>query len=65
MTESHTELLLLPDGRIVAHNLTPAMAALLHDLELGDRSMTTRALSRPRRQRKAGAKQHISSTRSK
>ncbi len=29
MSENHTELLLLPDGRILVHNLTPAMAALL------------------------------------
>jgi hypothetical protein len=27
-----TELLILPDGRILVHNLTPAFAGLLHEL---------------------------------
>ena len=31
--ESHvSELLVLPDGRILVHNLTPAFAGLLHEL---------------------------------
>jgi hypothetical protein len=34
MTEQHTELLLLRDGRMIAHNLTPAMAALLRQFGL-------------------------------
>jgi len=29
---SHSELLILPDGRILVHNLTPTMAALLREL---------------------------------
>ena len=29
---SHSELLILPDGRILVHNLTPAFADLLHEL---------------------------------
>ena len=44
MTENHSELLLLPDGRILVHNLTPAMAALLHQLDPGDRRMIRRAI---------------------
>ncbi|HYG21581.1 MAG TPA: hypothetical protein VEH04_02280 [Verrucomicrobiae bacterium] len=30
--ELHTELLILPDGRILVHNLTPAFAELLAQL---------------------------------
>jgi hypothetical protein len=33
---SLTELLLLPDGRILVHNLTPAMAALLKEFDRQD-----------------------------
>lgn len=29
---AHSELLILPDGRILVHNLTPAFADLLHEL---------------------------------
>jgi len=43
MSEPHTELLILPDGRVLVHNLTPAMAALLHALDPQDRSMIDRA----------------------
>ena len=32
MIEHHTDLLLLRDGRILAHNLTPTMAAVLRKL---------------------------------
>lgn len=28
----HSELLILPDGRILVHNLTPAFAEVLHEL---------------------------------
>lgn len=31
--ETHTQLLLLPDGRLLVHNLTPAMAEILHKLD--------------------------------
>jgi hypothetical protein len=44
MTES--QFLLLPDGRVLAHNLTPALAAVLAELNPGDaqiRSRTGRA----------------------
>jgi hypothetical protein len=43
MNASHSELLLLPDGRILVHNLTPGMAALLQQLDRGDRTMMKRA----------------------
>jgi len=55
-SENHTELLLLPDGRILAHNLTPAAAALLHHLDPGDRSMLLRAVVKRSRARKSRAK---------
>jgi hypothetical protein len=42
-TETHTELLILPDGRILVQNLTPAMAALLQELDSRDGSMQSRA----------------------
>jgi len=32
-SESQTQLLLLPDGRVLAHNLTPAMAEVLQQLD--------------------------------
>ena len=38
-----TELLLLPDGRVLAHNLTPGMALLLGDLAPADSLMCQRA----------------------
>lgn len=53
MSENHTELLLLPDGRILVHNLTPAMAALLQQINPGDRSMTERAIVKRSRGRKS------------
>ncbi len=55
MSESHTELLLLPDGRIFVHNLSPTMAALLHQLDTRDRSMTKRAVSNRSRRPKCPA----------
>jgi hypothetical protein len=53
MIENHTELLLLPDGRILVHNLIPAMAALLHQLDPGDRSMIKRSTVKRSRRRKS------------
>ena len=41
--QSMTELRILPDGRILAHNLTPAMAALLAELDPDDTQMQQRA----------------------
>src|ERR1017187_8154341 len=55
MTDYDTELLLLPDGRILVHNLVPAMAALLHQLNPGDRSMIRRAMVKRCRGRKKKA----------
>ena len=37
-----TELLLLPDGRILVHNLTPAFAGLLHKLNPDDEHISSR-----------------------
>lgn len=41
------ELLLLPDGRILVHNLTPAVAALLAELAPHDADMRRRANAGP------------------
>jgi hypothetical protein len=38
-----TELLLMPDGRILVHNLTPAFADLLHGLNPNDDQIRPRA----------------------
>ncbi len=38
-----TEMLLLPNGEILVHNLTPTMAALLAGLNPADPSMRERA----------------------
>jgi hypothetical protein len=40
---STCELLLLPDGRILAHNITPALARLLADLDPASEAMRDRA----------------------
>ncbi len=42
------ELLILPDGRILAHNLTPEVAAVLRELNPDDEQMKQRAV-RPKR----------------
>jgi len=57
MRENHSELLLLPDGRILVHNLTPAMAALLNQLDPEDRRMIKRAFVTPNRWRQSRAEQ--------
>jgi hypothetical protein len=45
----HTELLLLPDGRILTHNLTPMLAAFLQELSPNDPALTARlGLAAPR-----------------
>lgn len=42
--ETHlSEILILPDGRIFAHNLTPEMARVLADLNPADAAMGRRA----------------------
>jgi hypothetical protein len=38
-----SDLLVLPDGRILAHNLTPALAGLLSQLIPGEKGLTRRA----------------------
>jgi hypothetical protein len=43
MVEQTSELLILDDGSILAHNLTPAMAELLADLDPNDAAMRERA----------------------
>lgn len=37
-----TELLILPDGQILVHNLTPAFAELLHELNPACEQITER-----------------------
>ena len=41
------EILVLPDGRILVHNLTPAGAALLAELAPHDSDMRRRAAAAP------------------
>lgn len=38
-----SELLILPDGRVLVHNLTPAFADLLHELNPDDGQIRPRA----------------------
>jgi hypothetical protein len=40
----HTELLILPDGRILVHNLTQTFAELLHGLNPGAEQISSRVL---------------------
>jgi adenylosuccinate lyase len=40
---SSQEILILTDGRVLAHNLTPAMAAVLRELNPDDEPMRRRA----------------------
>ena len=42
MIES-SEILILPDGRILAHNITPEMAIVLCELDPGNQAMKERA----------------------
>ena len=39
-----TELLILPNGRILAHNITPVMAQVLAELNPADEAMNRRAM---------------------
>ena len=43
---AHGELLVLPDGKILAHNITPEIAALLSELDPENRLMKQRATGR-------------------
>jgi hypothetical protein len=38
-----SELLILPDGKILAHNITPMMAKILSELNPEDEAMNRRA----------------------
>jgi adenylosuccinate lyase len=40
---SHSEFLILPGGKILAHNITPAMARILSELNPADEPMRRRA----------------------
>jgi len=44
--ELFSELLLLADGTVLAHNLTPTLAALLEALDLRDASLSARVITR-------------------
>ncbi|HTY86884.1 MAG TPA: hypothetical protein VMB80_05410 [Candidatus Acidoferrum sp.] len=44
--ELTTELLVLPDGRILVHNLTPPLAELLHELNPDDEQIASRLTPR-------------------
>ena len=41
--QSSAELLILADGRILAHNITPALARILSELDPADEAMRQRA----------------------
>jgi hypothetical protein len=53
-----SELLILPDGRVLVHNLTPAFAGLLHELNPAAEQISSR-LSR-RNEVKADVTRHSS-----
>ncbi|MGB8369051.1 MAG: hypothetical protein ACLPYZ_10465 [Limisphaerales bacterium] len=59
--ESVSELLILPDGRILVHNLTQPFAELLHELNPDAEQITSR-LSR-RNEVKADVSRHSTPTR--
>jgi len=42
-----SELLILPDGRVLVHNLTPAFAGLLRELNPDDEQISPRAARFP------------------
>lgn len=48
LRELHSELLILPDGRIFVHNLTRTMAALLQEFNPDDDAIRPRAESQIR-----------------
>jgi len=43
--ESRCELLIMPDGKIFAHNLTPAMALVLSELNPDDEAIKRRVIT--------------------
>jgi hypothetical protein len=51
-TAQHTEILILPEGKVLVHNLTPVMAALLEKLNPQANAIRDRvAVVRERRDR--------------
>ena len=46
-SELVTELLIMPDGRILVHNLTPAFAGLLQELNPDDEQISSRITRQP------------------
>ena len=53
-----SELLILPDGQILVHNLTPAFADLLHELNPDDEQVSSRITHPPLL--RSGAASHLS-----
>jgi hypothetical protein len=43
--ELMSELLVMPDGQIYVHNLTPEMAAVLRELNPGDETIARRVIT--------------------
>jgi len=50
-----TDLLILSDGTVLAHNLTPVMATVLHKLNPHDATIRARARCRRKQAASAGA----------
>ena len=44
-SELTTELMIMPDGKVLAHNLTPAMAAVLNELNPTDEAIKRRIIT--------------------
>jgi hypothetical protein len=45
-TPLETELLILPDGQVLVHNLTPQFATLLHELKSYEQQIAARVQPR-------------------
>jgi hypothetical protein len=62
--ESVSELLILPDGQILVHNLTAAFADVLHELNPTEKQITARTRSSTHHalSRRSGAKAEIRTT---
>ena len=44
-SELTTELMIMPDGKVLAHNLTPVMAAVLSELNPADEAIKQRIIT--------------------
>lgn len=53
--QSSCELLILPDGRILAHNISPAMATILAEIDPQNHAMRLRAVPSPTKDQHATA----------